>query len=130
MLSDGLLLFLFFFCSFLFSKDTIFTHLDTYHNPSAQCSYCFKSIFTENKPTQPKPRGNTSRFHDMLKCLLKPICIRSRRKKKTITVPEKCSCTTVSHVTLNQSSDSMTFIDLPWIVPPKYHRNTNINGKI
>lgn len=105
----------------------LFLLTDTYHRPSAQCTHCFKSIFLENKQQGPqKPRENKSKLNAILKCLLKPICIRSRRsKKKTISVPEKCSCTTVSHATLNQSSDSMTFIDLPWIVPSKYHKNSN-----
>lgn len=95
---------------------------DTYHKPSAQCNVCFRSIFSDKQQHPLQKRENKSLTAIFKFLFKKPTCIRSRKKKMTL--PESCSCTTASH-TVSKSSDSMTFIDLPWIVPSKYHKNTN-----
>lgn len=89
-----------------------------YDIPAVQCNQCHKQ-FAKQEPIQ-----KLSKINHFFKTIFKTSCIRMKRHKKTI---EKCCCKEKEFAVNSKSSESITFVDLPWIVPSEYHKN--ITGK-
>ncbi|GAA5808717.1 hypothetical protein MFLAVUS_002112 [Mucor flavus] len=85
-----------------------------YDIPAVQCNQCHKQ-FAKQEPIQ-----KLSKINHFFKTIFQTSCIRMKRHKKTI---EKCCCKEKESAVNSKSSGSITFVDLPWIVPSEYHKN-------